>query len=213
MNGKFSAAIVAAAICLSGAEAKAVNLLVNGDFETGILTGWTTFVTSNGTNGDGLPDVAMFDTDNDGIQSLSARFNVGQAVWEGDGSPRRGGGIFQLVNLAAGSYTLSANAAMIGHTNADGGLVELLFDGSVLASHDFGTATGGVGEYAFLVGVSSVAAGPHEVRFRITRAFESDLFEGTPYQYIDKVTLIPEPSSALPAVSIFALLASRRTRR
>ena len=74
--------------------------LTNGDFKSGTLSGWTTFVTGNGTIG--TPAVVSFDTTGSGA-SNAAQFDVGQVthnfpVYEG-------GGIYQSVSTTAGSST------------------------------------------------------------------------------------------------------------
>src|SRR5215469_11867190 len=68
------------------------NLISNGNFATGDLTGWTPFVTANGTNGSGLPVVVSFDTTGTGA-SNSAQFNVGEADFPV--GVQQGGGISQ----------------------------------------------------------------------------------------------------------------------
>ena len=128
-------------VCVTFLIGQAQGALINGDFETGDLTGWTAFTTSGGTTGAGLPDVGPFDTNNDGTATNSARFNVGRAIGTGVGA-REGGGIYQNVNiLTGGSYSLRADVASFDNmntSNLDGGLFELLFDGTVLDSVDFG---------------------------------------------------------------------------
>ena len=96
----------------------------NGDFETGDLTGWTTFTTASGTIG--TPAVVSFDTTGTGA-SNAAKFNVGQRRRLA-GIPQ-GGGIYQSVNTAAGEFDVSADvAAHLGHPpsrNQSCGLFEL----------------------------------------------------------------------------------------
>src|SRR5215469_6911480 len=90
-----------ALLCASLTTASAGPILVNGDFQTGDLTGWTTFTTSNGTNGAGLPNVVSFDTTGSGA-SLAAHFNVGAVNVDGT---EQGGGLDQSFNIAtAGTY-------------------------------------------------------------------------------------------------------------
>jgi hypothetical protein len=131
-----------------------------------------------------------------------------------ESGPRAGGGIFQSVNLGAGSYTLSADIAVldnVGGDNNDGGLFELLFDSVVVDSYDFGRVAVGVAEYSMLATVGVTASGSHEIRFRMTRHYLQA--DATPVQYIDNVVLIPEPTTfTLLSLGSLALVAARRRR-
>lgn len=213
MQVRQRAIIVALMVGGFAAGSAQANQLVNGDFETGNLNGWTVFTTGNGTNGTGLPDVALFDTNNVGNGSLSARFNVGQI--EAGTSPV-GGGIFQSVVLTVGTFLLALDVAMLDDTsvpNADGGLIELLFDNVVVDSHDFRQADLNVPEYASLSAVlPGVSAGAHEVRIRLTRIYTSNLL-ASPYQYVDNISLslVPGPMT-LGLLAIGAAFTRRRRR-
>jgi hypothetical protein len=190
-------AVVAAAFTAPAALAAGVS---NGDFVTGDLTGWTTFTTANGALGDGLPVVTPFDTTGAGA-SNAAVFNVGQAVFEGSGNTDpQGGGIYQSVTTGAGLFTISADTAAFNRNalsdNSSCGLFELLLDGSVVASHDYG-ACGPSATLRFTLAATglALAAGSHEVRVRITRpltSFAGSPFRpGSPLEYVDNVTLSP----------------------
>ena len=172
-------------------------LITNGDFETGNLTGWTTFLTDNGTIGS--PTVTSFDTTGSG-GSLAAQFNVGQLVFSA-GNPA-GGGISQSIDLAVGSYSLSAAVATnVINTNASGGIFELLFNDVVVDSFDSGNVSSSdPTQRELLMGtIFAATAGWHEVSMRMTRPFTiSDVSDDIPSQYVDNVLLIasvPEPSS------------------
>jgi PEP-CTERM motif len=168
--------------------------LINAGFETGDLSGWTTFTTDNGTLGDArgvFPFVVPFDTNGDGTATQSARFRVGEVRF-----PRvdlEGGGIYQGVTLGTGALVISAeiaSEATLG--NLSGGVFELLFDGLVVDSHDFGLIDAGSVERARLLASFDVEGGTHEVRLRMTRRFTEG--DTTPMQYIDDVLLVgPEP--------------------
>ena len=194
-----------ALLAVSAGQADA-NTITNGDFETGDLTGWTTFTTAGGTVGTGYPQVVSFDTDNDGNASNSAAFRVGRTSTPAPG-PREGGGIYQDIVTGAGPITISADIAVLLVTtagdNADGGLFELLFDGAVVDSHDFEDVDMDVAEYSLLGHIDNIFAGSHEVRFRMSRAF---LQTGdTPVQYIDDV-LVEAEAARVPEPATMALL-------
>ena len=194
----FSAAALAATLWF---PALAQAMLINGDFETGDLSGWTTFTTTNGTLGnDGT--VTSFDTTGGGA-SLAATFNVGQVSFT-DGVPA-GGGIFQSVALSAGNYTLTADIAAADNVppgNASGGIFELLFDNSVVDIIDFGDISGT--ERGLLASLVNVTAGVHEVRLRVQRPYQRST--GTPYQYLDNIVLRGD-TPTVPAPATLALVA------
>src|SRR5512146_1121789 len=97
----------------SGFSATATNLIVNGDFESGGLSGWTIFTTPNGDLGSyaGLPQVSLFDVAGNGSSSTAAMFQVGEAVWIAPVHTDQGGGIFQSFNSPAGLYSFHASIA------------------------------------------------------------------------------------------------------
>jgi hypothetical protein len=190
-------AFAAAAFTAPAALAAVVS---NGDFVTSDLTGWTTFTTANGALGDGLPLVTPFDTTGAGA-SNAAEFNVGQAVFEGSGNTDpQGGGISQSVTTGAGLFRISADTAAVNQNalsdNSSCGLFELMLDGSVVASHDYGVcAPSATLRFTLAATGLALAAGSHEVRVRITRPFTSfagsPFRPGSPLEYVDNVTLSP----------------------
>jgi hypothetical protein len=190
-------AVAAAAFTASAALAAGVS---NGDFATGDLTGWTTFTTANGALGNGLPVVAPFDTTGAGA-SNAAEFNVGQAVFAGSGNTDpQGGGIYQAVTTASGLFTISADTAAVNRNavlpNSSCGLFELMLDGNVVASHDYGICgPGATLRFTLTATGLSLTAGAHEIRVRITRPFISfagtAVSVGSPLEYVDNVTLSP----------------------
>ena len=204
--------------------------LINGGFETGDLTGWTTFTTANGTLGAAGGGVVLFDTNGDGAAGNSARFRVGELrythpIFEG-------GGIYQDVTLGVGALVVSAEiASWTPWGNWDGGLFELLFDGSVVDSHDFGPILIESVEHASLLASFDVTAGAHEVRLRMTRPWREG--DTSPLQFVDNVSLrgaaldnvslaepeppteqMPEPGSiTLLGLGLLGLARARRRRR
>ena len=201
-------AIMLGGYLISGVVMAEDKPLINGGFESGDLTGWTPFTTTNGTLGSGYPRVVLFDTNNDGTATYSAQFSVGQA--SSVNLTASGGGIVQNVHLAQGEYQLSADIAVaFGIPNAgiatEGGLFELLVDGNVVASHNFGYVYVDTTEHSLLASVPIHTTGDHEIRIRITRP-------GMPApelnQYIDNAVLSgdaistePEPTEPAPTDS------------
>jgi hypothetical protein len=193
-----AAVVAVASVCLAApaVAGAAGNLVTNGDFETGDLTGWTTFTTPNGTLGTGFPTVAMFDTTGTGA-SNAAKFEVGEVSFTG---LRVGGGIYQSVTTPASLFSVSADTAVL-HTfaafNTDCGLFELLVDGQVVASHAYGQCFQNV-TVRFTLSATGLAltAGSHEIRIRMTRPFIARLNQ-TPFQYVDNVTLTNTTEQAI----------------
>lgn len=170
--------------------------LINGGFETGDLTGWTVFTTSNGTIG-GLGDAAPFDVDGDGVGLSSARFRTATVQY----SPvPAGGGIYQSVLVGAGPLTISADIASYAMpgvpNNNQGGLFELLLDGVIVDSYDFGFIWAGDTERMRLAWSGQVLAGAHELRLTMRRPFNGN--GTTPIQYVDNVLLSGAPFDASP---------------
>jgi hypothetical protein len=175
--------------------------ILNGDFATGTLAGWTVFTTSNGTNGAGLPNVVSFDTTGTGA-SNAAHFNVGAVNFD---STQQGGGLFQSVLIAtAGLYNFSADIAAQGGAsdNAAAGLFSILIDGNTVASVDLGFIPSSQILRGTLSGSANLTAASHGFAVQITRPY----LQGngtTPDQYIDNITLnttatpTPEPSTLL----------------
>jgi len=202
--------------------------LVNGDFQTGDLTGWSTFTTANGVIGTAA--VVPFATTNGGPVTDAARFNVGEAVSDGDGNTFAGGGILQNVSLGgAGLVNITANLAsrkapkpgLIGPDDNHGGLFDLLIDNIVRTSFDFGVVAANQTHYGVLSLLNfAITGGSHEIRIRITRPWANDAATPTtspsPREYIDDVTLsmnaVPEPHTFALFVSGMLGLAILRRR-
>lgn len=169
---------------------------INGDFQTGDFTGWTTFTTAIGSIG--TPAVVSFDTTGSGA-SLAAQFQVGRTDFLG--SSQEGGGIFQSVVVSTpGHFELSVDIAAektSERSNGEGGVFTLLLDGVAVDSHAFGPIAGNTTLRSSLGATVNLSAGAHEFRVLITRPARAP---DSLYQYVDnarfeQLTAVPEPSS------------------
>ncbi len=190
------------------------NLITNGDFATGDLTGWTVFTTANGSNGSGLPTVTSFDVTGGGAQN-AGKFEVGEVNFTG---AEEGGGLSQTVSLGAGLVSFSVNIAATGdgtHTNSEGGVFSVLLDGVTEATFDAGQITANQIIRDTLSFTDSVAAGAHTFELLVTRPFITAP-NNTPFEYLTNASLtepseVPEPGSL--ALLLGGLLGGAIVRR
>jgi hypothetical protein len=163
--------------------------IINGDFQTGDLTGWTIFNTATGTAGN--PNVVSFATN--GTASLAAHFNVGMISGLHGVGDYQGGGLQQNIFLTAGTYDLFYEFAANGTGNADGGLFSLILDGVTVDSYNIGAINGIF--RGSLSGQISVTSGLHNLQVEVRRQYYQPAVD----QYIDNVTIspvgVPEPNS------------------
>jgi hypothetical protein len=174
-------------------QASATNLLVNGSFESGDFTGWSTGTTSDGTWGDGFPTVTSWPLGG----GNAAEGEVGQVTSNG---LYEGGILTQTFNSGAGAATLSFDWAAMGdgvHMNAEGGLFQMVLDGAVLGQ----AYAGEIGPNDLFNGTLSAStnltAGQHTFEIDILRPYLA-LPGGTPYQFVtnaDVEATVPEPGS------------------
>lgn len=191
-------AVLLSASFLVSRQARA-NAITNGSFQTGNLSGWTVFHTSNGTNGAGLPDVVLFNTGGTAAGD-AARFNVGEVSFD---STPQGGGLMQTITVpAAGAYTLTTDFASQDGANrsinVDAGTFAVIIDGTTVASDFLGNFTAPLqvlrGSFDRTV---NLPAGRYSFEVEITRRFTSD-GAFTPDEYVDDISLTPTGRSATP---------------
>lgn len=190
---------------------------VNGSFSTGDLSGWTHYLTANGRENYG--DVASFDTTGTGANP-AARFEIGQSSLD---SSMAGAGIRQSLFLQPGTYTLTADIALLGGPldNFSGGVFTARLDSSTLDTHDFGYALAGpaIVRSSRLMAVTIASAGTYQFSFEFTRPYLT-LKDRTPYNYIDNIHLsggpvgVPETADwTYAALAFGGVVAATRFRR
>jgi hypothetical protein len=193
---RFAPLVLVALIAFCAANAGATNLLTNGSFQSGDFTGWTYGTTADGTFGTGYPAVTGWPLGG----SNAAKMEVGEVSFNGQ---FEGGWFKQNFNTTGGSTTLSFNWAAMGdgiHNNADGGLFELILDGSVLASIDLGSIGPNDLFNGTLTKTLNVSAGAHTFEIDVLRPYTS-LDGNTPYQFITAADVegqgggVPEPGT------------------
>ena len=176
-------------------------VLITTDFESGTLSDWTVFSTSNGTLGSkGFPTVALCDLGNPGSPSYCLQVQVGQLHFAPAHDVQQGGGISLTTMTNAGLIQLSARVGATYHSpdykrNLNGGLFEWIVDDHVIADLNVGPMEdGGTVQHQF-IGKAPVAAGRHAIQLRVTRPFQSGAGKPAPVQFVDDVMveLLPQP--------------------
>lgn len=198
----------ATAACLFASHSYA-ELVTNGDFETGDLTGWT-FAADANAEPLMVADVAMF------MGSNAFRVNPGND--SGGGAPEAGGTLAQTLSLVGGtSYTVSAGLLAIrdlgGTDNIDGGTISISLDGTLLHTFDVGSIQAGdilTDSVSLPFFATTTGNAPLELRF--TRGFRNS--SPVVLHYADNISVVvPEPSSvALLALGALGLKFRLRDR-
>lgn len=187
-------AVFTCALLMCSLNARA-NLLTNGDFETGDLSGWSIALDPNGTLGS--PGVVLFDTDGDTVDSNSAQFNAGQISYVSyvNNKDYTGGAIWQSFNTNGGLFDVGLDiASAASRKNFNGGLFSLVIDNTVLDQFDFGRILAGEVERSSLSGQINLSPGTHKISISIQRPFISK--SDTPRQYVDNVIVSAVPIPA-----------------
>jgi len=204
-----STLLATTAICAWASFCRA-QIIYNGDFETGTLSGWTTFTTPDGAlvpPGTGLPVVTPFDVLS-GVPSDAAQFQVGQL---NQGLTEEGGGIYQTFNVSAGQYLISADFAAYDSDgafgNVEAGIETVSVDNATVGTLDFGQINAQQIERGIVQGTLDLSGGTHQITIEFTRPY-LNVPEGlgtTPYQYVDNVVVAPVPEPSMIGMGMLGL--------
>lgn len=192
-------------------------IVTNGGFDTGDLTGWTPYTTSNGTAGNcgasPCPVVTMFNTTGSGSSS-AAEFNVGLVSGPVGTGDYEGAGLSQSITLPAGPVNFSLDWAVentSATSNVDGGTFEILLNGTTVGSNGVGPIAGNTTARGSVLATTTIATpGAYTLSVQVVRDFGAS---ATTFQYMDNITAstVPEPSElAMVGIAIAGLVVRRR---
>ena len=220
----FKRLMVCTATCLllmlGSSSVLAANLITNGDFETGDLTGWS-WTPTQYSDPNMTTAVVSFDTSGSGA-SLAFRVSPGTDNGHAAIGQQEGGYLSQSVSLTNGqAYDVAIGASAIQEVsgiggNADGGLIRLYVAGNLLWSWDVAH----IDQDATLRNSYSGAytagfTGAHDVEIWFTRTYMNWHPGVVVYQYLDEVLVddsqdVPEPTTLVMLALAGAGLAIRK---
>lgn len=213
MNLKITALVLA---CATGTLANAA--FVNGDFETGDLSGWTVTLTENGATA--AQGAVQVDIDGPGAlgTNFAANFSVGRAV----STITNVAGILltqDMVLTAGVQYTFDFDWAAYrssGGANTQGGVFDMMVNGVSIASQAAGSTSAAAPKYGHVTAqFTPTTTGTHTVGAKIGRPFTiPSPTAPNLFQAVDNFTMSPVPEpSALLALGAGALILLRRRRK
>ena len=197
IHSAFVATLVIVLFGAGQARADMSNLIVNGDFQTGDLTGWT-WTPTQYSEPTMTTEVVLFDTSGTG-ESLAFRCNPGTDSEHWGIGQEEGGVLSQTVSLTAGTpYQVAVGASAMsdigGGDNKDAGRIRFYIGGDLLWDWDIDKIDGGVTERNSYAGTYTPAVGgDYEVEVLFTRTYTN--YVPWVYHHADNISVIPEPAT------------------
>jgi hypothetical protein len=186
---------LACALAIPASCCHGQNLLVNGDFNTGTLAGWT-FTPDAQAEPSITPSVTPY------MGTSAFRLNTGSNM----SGVEAGGTLSQTIALVAGqTYEVSAGklamSILNGSPNADGGTITVSLGGTLLHTFDRGLLPAVPADTvdSFTAPYVAAATGPAAFEVRFTRSFPNFTPNAIAHYADDLsvVAVIPEPSAGL----------------
>ena len=158
--------------------------VVNGNFQTGNLMGWSVSTTANGLGtgasgtclgGEPCPTVTAFDVTGSG-SSDAAEFDAGMTGGLPGTGDFEGDIISQEITLSPGTMDLSLDWAVddtYDEANEDGGEFAFLLNGVLLNSYDTGLVLSGATDMGTLSASTTIAtAGTYDLSVEVAREYD-----------------------------------------
>lgn len=202
-----------AVVFFAAAGISSANLVINGHFETGNLTGWN-WTPTNYSDPAMTTSVVIFDTAF-GQPNLCFRVNPGTDNQHYDINQEEGGYLSQSLNLQASTeYDIEIGAAAIrdlgGGDNFDGGRIRLYIGSDLLWDWDIDSIAADTTVRNLYSGTYTPSVtGAYDLSVLFTRTYMNP---PVIYHYLDNISVVPEPATML-LLGLGGLVLRRRKRR
>lgn len=213
MHRGLLAALLAAGSLSCAVRAGATELVTNGNFATGDLTGWTLSILNGGSIGYAPdPQVTVFNVTGAGPTN-AAEFQVGSNISESPGGVR----LAQTVVSEGGQVAFHMDLATLAGSNADGGTFTAYLVGVGSGLFASGPGLGRPVTRGSIDFAAFAAAGEYQLFIDITRTYlngtsgpgivqDTGYYGQTPLQYVTNISLTQAVAAGVPDPAVWAML-------